>query len=747
MNLRHLLLLLIVCGFTASDMLQAQNRRFSRQAGTPAQSTQRMQQVVPPTTTDSPLTVANALSFALDPRSNEVKNAKGNHLIRRISLLDSVPDTKNMQIAFVIDGTDSMGMELDGVKRVVTEIVSKIRDIQRAEQPISLSLVVYRDTGAASKGGEILIPSTEFIQDYEAFQNTVAGIKVVGGEPYFPESVDLGAYRAIHDLAWTVDGDTERWIILIGDAPPFPEGFNERSTGARRSHPTGVLIRDAKEKGIKISGIVCSSGFVQTTSPSQRQLQATYQQLLPDTRAFFNALYKGTSGCTMIDLSDELTQKTLLALFKDPPQLKIEPISLADVEAKRREIAQFTASNSINVVVTPFSFIDQSNANVVKMENLPQDEWVAIAVPLRDALQQIPSVAVADFYSVQYRTVSYSNDQPSIKFNSVGNLKNFDNTEWFVQGDVQKRGDLERIRVSLIHRDDPDTPAATYVYSGSMQSGTPKSIFQNLMADLREKRPNANLLAAYGAVDESQDIWTQYSNDVRTRRAIAQAVMAMECAICLFNDELEYSKKVMELMKKAENYLLSALEWEPNNPYAHSLLANCYFNQIDETSTIDQIVNESQNVDKTASNNARLNQKVLEHARKANANKELCVHPLIKAEIEADYALFYGDFATAVMRYQDLTRSVKNEKDRNFAVRAHWALAGIFAGDWGADTFVDATAARNNVVGVFALDESSHQGVFFRRMLEWNDVNGTQHPYIRKTHYAFAALKTSGMTE
>ena len=746
LNLRYVFPFLVVCCFVVTDILPAQGNRTRRLSGSPSQSV-RQETSVRPSASSAPLTAGNALTFALDPRSNEVKHAKGNHLIRRLSLLDGVPETKNLQIAFVIDGTDSMGMELDGVKQVALEIVSKVQSIQQTEQTISLSLVVYRDVGVASKGGIVLMPSKDFTQDYEAFQNVVAGIKVATGVPYFPEAVDLGVYQAIHELAWTVDEHTERWIILIGDAPPFPEGFNERSTGAKRFHPTEILIRDAKEKGIKISGIICSSGFIQTDTSSQRQLQAIYQKLLPETREFFNSLYKGTSGCTMIDLSDELTQKTLLALFKDPPQLKIMPISLADVETKRNEIAQFATSDPIKVVVSPFSFINQSDANVVKMENLPNDEWVAIAVPLRDALQHIPSVTVADFYNVQYRTVSYANAQPTIKFNTTDNLKNFDDAEWFVQGDIQRRGNLDRIRVSLIHRDDPDKPAATYVYSGSLQSDTPKNIFQNLISDLREKHPNANLIKAYEMIDESQNIWTQYSSDVRVRRSIAQAIMAMECAVGLFNDELEYSKKVMELMKQAENYLLAALEWEPNNPYAHSLLANCYFNQIDETSVIDQIVNESQDINEMERNNARLRQKVIEHAQKADANKELCYHPLIKAEIEADYALFNGDFATAIKRYQELTRSLKHERDRIFAVRAHWALAGIFAGDWGADQFIDATVARDSIIDILAIDESSQQGMFFRRMLEWDDTNGTKHPYIRKAYYTFAPTRATGITE
>lgn len=741
---------LVICLMLIGDLEAQGGRRRARILRDVSPQPTRTQDVVPSTVSSvklsakpqqSPLTAGNALSFALDPRSRDVKKAKGNHLIRRISLLESVPETKNLQIAFVIDGTDSMGLEFNGVKQSVLGIVDRINEMQPSGHSITLSLVVYRDTGAETKGGEILIPSKAFTTDCDLFSETVGSIKTVGGEPLFPESVDLGLYRAIHELEWDMEESTERWIILIGDAPPFPEGYNRPQYKARRSYPTDILIKDANEKGIRISCILCSSGFTQTDTPLQKQLLETYQKLLPETEEFFKTLYKETNGCTYINLADELTQKTLVAAFGDPPQVKIAPITLFDVETKQREIAAIAVGEPIHVAVVPFSFINQSDVNVVQMDKLPDDEYVAIAVPLQESLKQIPSLVVSGFYDVQYKTVAFSRPEtPTVRFNTADHFSKFD-AEWFLQGSVRKHGDLERIRLSLFHRDDPDNAAANFSFSGSVQPDTAEYLFKNLMADLRQKKPDANILKAFEGVDESQDIWKPFGQNALACRRIAQAMISLENAIGLFQDEMEYGPKVQKLLEQAESYLLSALQVEPNNPYAHSLLANCYYNQIDDSSLVDQIVNESNVLAETERKNAALRKKVLEHSEKADQNKGACVHELIRTEIEADHALFNGDFKTAIAKYESLVKGWENAKSRDVAVRAHWALAGIYAGDWGAAECVNAELSREHIVAVLAGGQGSQQCDYFTRMLEWDDERGTQHPYVRKAHFTFVPPK------
>jgi tetratricopeptide (TPR) repeat protein len=725
--------------------LWAQRRSRQQINSQPVSRSQRVseqQTVSKSVPSQKPLTASNALSFALDPRSGEVKRAKGNHLIRRISLLESIPETKNLQIAFVVDGTDSMGLELSDVKKSVSEIVKKISELQASGQTITLSLVVYRDTGAESKGGEILIPSKEFTDNSTTFLETISNIKTVGGEPLFPESVDLGIYKAIHTLNWTMEETTERWIILIGDAPPFPEGTNRPQVGVRRSYPTDVLIKDANEKGIKINCIICSSGFVETDTPLQKQLLATYQELLPETIEFFNALYKGTKGCVFINLADELTQKTLIAAFGDPPQMKISPITVTDVETKQKDLQALMAKEQIGVAVLPFSFINQSDAKVTLKDSLPDDEFVAIAVPLQDSLKQIPSLAVQNFYEVmRYQTVSFSNSNSStIQFNTTDVFKNFENVEWFIQGSVQKRDELNRIRLALVHRDDPDHPAAEFSYSGSIQPETPQFLFRNLISVLREKRPDANILKAYESLDESQNIWMPYGHDARACRRIAQAMLVMDNALGLFQDEAEYNQKVLNYIKQAENFLLSALELEPDNPYVHSLLANCYYNQIDQSSSVNQVINESEAMDQIQKKNAAMMQKVLEHIQKADANKEKCAHELIRKEIEADHALFNRNFDRAIEKYKELTTSWGNAKSQDIAIRAHWALAGIYAGDWGAEEKTNAESSREHILAVLAGGIGSQQYTYFTKMLEWDSEHGTQHPYVRRANYAFTSI-------
>ena len=728
-------------GFVAELPAQRQVRQRpynNRQQGTPQPSQQPVAAIPaqPSSVSQTPLTASTALSYALDPRSKGTKNAKGNHLIRRVSLLDSIPQSKNLQIAFVIDGTDSMGLELDGVKSSVSQIVERIHELQPDGHQISLALVVYRDTGAASQGGEILLPSTEFTADCEAFTKILDGIQTVSGRPYFPESVDLGLFRAMSELKWAEGDETERWIVLIGDAPPYPEGFNMRAYRARRSYTTQSLIDLANSKDIKISCIICSSGFIANQTSLQKQLQATYKQHFSQTNEFFNALYKGTSGCTFINLADELTQQTLLSSIDVPEPTKIAPITPEDVRKKTEEIAKLFDQEQVRIAVSPFSFIDQGNTNAVRTDQLPEDEFIAIAVPVRESLKQFPNLIVSDFYQVQSRLASFSPANLNTK-----ELYDGMEVDWILEGDVQKRGGLEKIRLSLFHRDDPEKPAATYSFSGSVKPDTVEMLFRNLMGELKNKKPDANLLKVYESVAAEQDIWSPFSDNVIVCRRISQAVYSLDCAIGLFKEDAEYNDNVKQSLQKAETYLKAALELESNNPYAHSLLANCYYNQIEED--VEDVIDDAVQANVLQEKNAETMKKVLESAQKAFDNREKCVHSLTKLEIEADNALFNKDFDTAIAKYTELVKSLTESKNRNFVIRAYWALAGIYAGDWGATDKVNPELARENIIAVLAMEKDSQQGIYFTRMLEWDNEKGSRHPYVWKNNLAFVSPKKS----
>ena len=664
-------------------------QQAARQSASPVQATP---------TQAPPMTSGKALLALLDPRSKSLKNATGNHLMRRISLLDDVPD-KDIQIAFVIDGTDSMGMELDSVKDVLLTLVTLAKDRQSVGREIAFSLVVYRDTGAERLGGEILVPTTEFTTDLEKFCKTVGEIKPETGVPYFEESVDLGVYRALDELEWTVDDKTERWIFLIGDAPPYPEGMND-GKGARRSHPTQTLLDMAGEKGVKINPIICSSGFLETNTATQKQLKDTYTKLLPKTRDFFNALGKGTNGHALIDLSDPLVIETLAKCLEAPQEVAIAKILPAEVQERKADWNRFNGDMPpVRVAVVTTGELTDNNADVF--------------VPICETLKKIPNIDLVDMETI-FQFVS---------------MKNRDMSELDADWCITASRNGARIIMSLASQND-DALTFSESFSRTPAANTVQQMLGSLFDQLVEKDPESDLGQVYRKSKEHLDFTSSWSNEVRVCRMISQAILKMDIALVYANDG-EQSDEVRAALDDAVKYLNAGLRIEPENPYVHSLLANCYYNQ----TSASVLVSDSDRTESVAMNkDTALFSLVTKHAKLAFDNRSKCNEDFVRQEVEGDYYLFTGQYDQAIQTYGELIEDYPRHQNRDALLRAHWALAGIYAGDWGAESIRDLGKSRDHVVSIFSIDLDSQQGRYFVKTLEYSEDDGSRHSSIAMNH-------------
>ena len=147
-----------------------------------------------------------------------------------------------------MDGTESMGTELEGIRRSLRQMVE---DLSRYKDQVSFQLVVFRDEGSPS--GAIAfpldVPSHGFTSDSQRLNAAIDQIKAEAGAPYFPELIDLGIHEALTKLDWSRDDDTSRWLMVFSDAPPFDEGFAEQEAKASRQFATSQLIATAKPRG------------------------------------------------------------------------------------------------------------------------------------------------------------------------------------------------------------------------------------------------------------------------------------------------------------------------------------------------------------------------------------------------------------------------------------------------------------------------------------------------------------------
>ncbi|MBI1221522.1 MAG: T9SS type A sorting domain-containing protein [Bacteroidetes bacterium] len=117
-----------------------------------------------------------------------------------------------MDIAFVVDGTGSMGDEIDYLKAELEDVIQRVGESNPHAQ-IRTGSVFYRDRGdqyltRLSDFTPVLDTTLQFIQ-----QQNAAG----GGD--FPEAVDEALDAALNRLSWSPEA-RGRLLFLVLDAPP-----------------------------------------------------------------------------------------------------------------------------------------------------------------------------------------------------------------------------------------------------------------------------------------------------------------------------------------------------------------------------------------------------------------------------------------------------------------------------------------------------------------------------------------------
>jgi hypothetical protein len=92
---------------------------------------------------------------------------------------------KNMQLAIVLDGTDSMTPD---IQSAVASLATVAGNLQAKGGEVEYALVVYRDTGSPS--GPVSVPLPKFTADLPSLEQALASVKTEDGAPYFAERVD-----------------------------------------------------------------------------------------------------------------------------------------------------------------------------------------------------------------------------------------------------------------------------------------------------------------------------------------------------------------------------------------------------------------------------------------------------------------------------------------------------------------------------------------------------------------------------
>ncbi len=167
----------------------------------------------------------------------------------------SCQEVENVDVAFVVDATGSMGDEINFLQAEMSDIIFQSKQISN-KLNFRFANVYYRD-----EGDSYVTKSMNFnrvLSESDAFINQQSA----GGGGDFPEAMDVGLDSAINNLSWS-ENARARILFLILDAPPHQgSAVNERLQR---------LILQAAEKGIRIVPIG-ASGIDKSTEYLMRAL-------------------------------------------------------------------------------------------------------------------------------------------------------------------------------------------------------------------------------------------------------------------------------------------------------------------------------------------------------------------------------------------------------------------------------------------------------------------------------------------
>ncbi len=645
--------------------------------------------------------------------------AKTMAVLQRTSLLDRVTRNRSLEIALLIDGTDSMSDELEGVRQRLDMMID---DLQRVlEDRVTFQIVVYRDVGAPSGMVEFALPTNgkSFTADREQLTRGLERVVVESGAPYFFEPVDVGLYQTITALPWSTNDDAARWILLVGDAPPFDDGFNEPENQAERKYSDQQLLQLAQQKGIVIHSILCRS---------READQEAYKKVLNRTQRFFSSLSEATGGTT-IDLSNETDQANIrMAAKRAAVEYKmIEPISEADIEslqvaaAKPVNPANAIPARPVRIAVLPFmpqqesAFLNGSNpfdkaknptnylANqIVKVLDSIGVEGVSdhsIEQAARDSRKEgkrldLLAARIGERVNADYVICSNQNTDKSGKTNYEYSMLATDKAEYVVKQRTKVSTvptNASRASVAIVY----DIAEAMLAAPTTATTGTID--LRTLMSKATRQNPKLRQVS----LSEVKEV----------EEAIIRAQSALDGVVDfeLLQEVDATNKTVLESLANADREIESALKIEPNNPMANLVLANIRMSEI--------LLNPNgPNVSrKHAQSSACL--EVAKRGAKSLTPTEL-------AELEADVALMDGQNAVAITKYAEMEKS---QGSLAASLRARWMLMGLYSGDWGVGVhtpnLVNVIEARAAAIRILAFHPNSKHAIRLRNTLQISAAN------------------------
>ncbi len=640
------------------------------------------------TPTGSSPTGGTALTTLFSPARAPAQKTMG--LLQR-SFLDMVDQNDQpLEVALVVDGTDSMTRELASVRESILKMLGDLRRF-RGNQ-VRFALVIYRDSGSPS--GEVSILLNQFTTEDAVIQAAVDKLQAEDGAPFFHELADVGLHHALSDLPWSTDPQTARWVILFGDAPPYAESFKDASLPqARRRFTNEILLTLAARKNIRVHCILCNS---------DEKVREPYERALEQTRSFMSAMSEGTDGL-MLDLSYAEIQQALASAQKLPETayLPIAKITKDDLSAVRSQQAidepSAGPSGEVRLAILPHLPLDRMTFD-------PADPAVQISTALRQKLSTLPGVRITSPVELQrqLRRLKADGIAPDQQLRALASRLGVDYVVW---GEIKP----DQLTRTVAYRRDDGTPAVQVSFKTN-EAVTSADVLLKAASGLQSEatKPLAKLMEGQRSLQAREELSKPIAATPSVTRDLLTALEALEQALGMTVGAPES----IELLQKAIATAQTAAQAEPRNAMAQWLLANARIN-----------LGTAQFREGNAAAAESTMQQAQTDLRTAYRERRSLPSTALRLEIEADYALLIDhQFETAIEGYRKLTADNFPSATRR---RAHWMLAGLYTGDWGAgEKYHDATAAREHVIAILANWEECPEAELFRAWLRWDPQSG-----------------------
>lgn len=635
---------------------------------------------------------ASAMSTIFSPARAPKRKTMG--LLQRSFLDLADQGDQELEVAIVVDGTDSMATELEGVRQSIHQMLADLRRYRNNE--VRAALVVYRDAGSPS--GEVSVLLDKFTADEQAIETAVQQLQPESGAPFFHELTDEGVHHALTALPWTDDTQVTKWILLFGDAPPYAPTFaDDANPNARRRYADSILVSIAKRKNIRINCVLCTSGG---------NVSDSYKQSVDQTRSFMNALATGTDGL-MLDLSYDAIRTAMIDAANQPDvQLaKIEPITAIDLASVRRERTE-AASNvrTVSLAVIPHMPLSQ----ITFAADHPA---VRVSTALRTKLARIPGVRVASPRDIkeQLRRLRAEGIKETQAIRGLAGRLGVDFVVWgqlvpeqaTYQTAAYRRDDGQQI-VPISFSDHPNDTAFALIQASAKSSPDDEALSQ-LMQSVQTVQ--SAVTAPLGKSESTND-------DLLTAMEALEQALAYEMG----------SDESVQLLEAADRASKNARQAEPNNAIAHWLQSNVAFNQAS------RLYQQGKNEEAKS----RMEQMRAALAKAVETRESVADQSLI-TEIEADYYLLVArNVQQAIQRYTAMTAL---NQPLQTQLRGHWMLSGIYAGDWGTSGSgeEDLSKSRRHLMEVLANWPDSPEAQLLKQWTRWDETaEQTQFDYLPK---------------